>query len=531
VKLIRLVAEKGGFFRSHKDTPKGEDHIGTLVLCLPTTFSGGQFVLKHKEKETTLDWASGCAGGGGVQWVFLFSDVDHHIEPVTAGVRLTVAYDVFVVDPFRFTASSLDPHSFHFGEQLSKALGHSEFLPFGGTVGFALSHAYPVCADGFDFKREYPKLLKGADALLYHVALSLGLEVQLRAVYQTDSCNLKKSLLDTGTVTFVDDFGPYALNTWIDRSLYRRYSARDNPAEDDLPQRHQSFHSSVEADPMEHARSEIGSFGQTANRPVEGAEWGPRDDFVAGPLQRGQTLYRPFEADPMALAHSEILPIEDTANRLIEADPMEGWAEWPDAQHPATISPSVEADPTEHAPGPIEETVCFPIPGADSTWDVQVPSEVYPVDNTMHHSTDSEDDLPDNESFAIKSFALKTVDDLVNEIEGQKYDSDDDASAAVLLTSTEASEKELYRSSGCGEEYGQDKEIRAILRKARAKVEQNVVWARRPEGRTWSQAGNFIAMGNEVRTVTIPVFGRGRGLLGSLFHLSPFPSFVLHSPG
>jgi Rps23 Pro-64 3,4-dihydroxylase Tpa1-like proline 4-hydroxylase len=38
----------GGFFKPHKDTPRGGDTcFGTFVVCLPLPFSGGELRLKH----------------------------------------------------------------------------------------------------------------------------------------------------------------------------------------------------------------------------------------------------------------------------------------------------------------------------------------------------------------------------------------------------------------------------------------------------------------------------------------------------
>jgi hypothetical protein len=61
-------------------------------------------------------------------------------------------------------------------------------------------------------------LLKGCDALLYRIALSLDIEVQLRAVYEEAPNHLTKgtshydhmSFVDSDVVQFVDDFGPYS---------------------------------------------------------------------------------------------------------------------------------------------------------------------------------------------------------------------------------------------------------------------------------------------------------------------------------
>jgi hypothetical protein len=39
------VYTSGGHFAPHKDTPRGNDMFGTLVVCLPSQFGGGQLVL------------------------------------------------------------------------------------------------------------------------------------------------------------------------------------------------------------------------------------------------------------------------------------------------------------------------------------------------------------------------------------------------------------------------------------------------------------------------------------------------------
>lgn len=42
------VYSEGGHFAPHKDTPRGNDMFGTLVVCLPSQFSCGELVLSHR---------------------------------------------------------------------------------------------------------------------------------------------------------------------------------------------------------------------------------------------------------------------------------------------------------------------------------------------------------------------------------------------------------------------------------------------------------------------------------------------------
>jgi hypothetical protein len=50
------VYGRGGHFVPHKDTPRGSDMLGTLVVCLPAQFSNGAFVVKHHGVFQTHDW-------------------------------------------------------------------------------------------------------------------------------------------------------------------------------------------------------------------------------------------------------------------------------------------------------------------------------------------------------------------------------------------------------------------------------------------------------------------------------------------
>lgn len=103
----------GGFFKAHREsvdcsptlsieltlqscsTPRGEDHLGTLMFCLPTTFTGGELVVRSKAaQQITFDWAAASLEGT-ISWGFLYADCDHEVLPVLSGTRITISYDVF----------------------------------------------------------------------------------------------------------------------------------------------------------------------------------------------------------------------------------------------------------------------------------------------------------------------------------------------------------------------------------------------------------------------------------------------------
>ena len=76
----------GGFFKPHVDTPRSGQMFGSLVVSLPTQFSGGELVVRHKNKEIKYDWSSSESNpSNGLQWAAFFSDIEHEVLPVTNG--------------------------------------------------------------------------------------------------------------------------------------------------------------------------------------------------------------------------------------------------------------------------------------------------------------------------------------------------------------------------------------------------------------------------------------------------------------
>lgn len=87
----------GGFFKAHKDTPRSNTMFGSLVLCLPSPFEGGQLVIKHNSCESAYDWSlSNSSSSNTIHWAAFYSDCTHEILPVKEGVRFTVTYNLFV---------------------------------------------------------------------------------------------------------------------------------------------------------------------------------------------------------------------------------------------------------------------------------------------------------------------------------------------------------------------------------------------------------------------------------------------------
>jgi hypothetical protein len=90
-----LIYEKGDFFKSHMDSQKSPDMFGTMVIVLPSAHEGGQLILKHDNKETTID----LSGGQDSELKFTAFSLDcaHEVLPIKQGYRVGLVYSLNTV--------------------------------------------------------------------------------------------------------------------------------------------------------------------------------------------------------------------------------------------------------------------------------------------------------------------------------------------------------------------------------------------------------------------------------------------------
>ena len=170
------VYSTGGHFKAHVDTPRSKEMFGSLVVCLPSQFTGGALVTRHQDRQVTFDWSS---SPNATNWASFFSDVEHEVLPVTSGHRVTLTYNLYHSAPI--SPQLLDVTSTTFYQDLSSALQTPHFMREGGTLGFYCQHKYVETLSDSDFSSQLP-FLKGDDMIVYSVAKSLGLSVDLRAI-------------------------------------------------------------------------------------------------------------------------------------------------------------------------------------------------------------------------------------------------------------------------------------------------------------------------------------------------------------
>ncbi|KIO16770.1 hypothetical protein M407DRAFT_85632, partial [Tulasnella calospora MUT 4182] len=87
-----LLYETGSHFLPHQDSEKSDGMFATLVIILPSQFTGGAVHLSHGGDSVCINTSSRSLSSTSVlAW---YSDVTHAIQPVTSGYRLALAYNI-----------------------------------------------------------------------------------------------------------------------------------------------------------------------------------------------------------------------------------------------------------------------------------------------------------------------------------------------------------------------------------------------------------------------------------------------------
>ena len=86
-----LVYEPNQFFLPHQDSEKDDSMIGTLVVTLPSTYTGGELMVGHDE-----EWKAYRGSRSTLSLVAFYADCRHEVRNVTSGYRLTLTYNLLM---------------------------------------------------------------------------------------------------------------------------------------------------------------------------------------------------------------------------------------------------------------------------------------------------------------------------------------------------------------------------------------------------------------------------------------------------
>ena len=87
-----LVYDPGSFFVHHRDTEKAPGMFATLILVLPSLYTGGALLVRHRDREVRLELS--CPEPSQVAFAAFYADCMHEVLPITSGYRLALVYNL-----------------------------------------------------------------------------------------------------------------------------------------------------------------------------------------------------------------------------------------------------------------------------------------------------------------------------------------------------------------------------------------------------------------------------------------------------
>src|SRR6266568_2849043 len=86
-----LVYEPNQFFLAHQDSEKDDSMVGTLVVTLPSSYTGGELMVGHNE-----DWKAYGGSRTALSLVAFYADFRHEVLKVKSVYRITLTYNLLL---------------------------------------------------------------------------------------------------------------------------------------------------------------------------------------------------------------------------------------------------------------------------------------------------------------------------------------------------------------------------------------------------------------------------------------------------
>lgn len=163
-----LLYQPGSFFKCHRDSEKADNMFATLVVQLPSKFSGGQLVVQHDGKTKIFDFSSMAGSSNNTFSTFFtafYCDCEHEILPITEGYRLCLVYNLIAIKTEVPTAPKNRELEMELIKRLSNWEGSRKLV-------YALTHKYSEAS--LDYKN-----MKTTDKIVADILLRASQECEL----------------------------------------------------------------------------------------------------------------------------------------------------------------------------------------------------------------------------------------------------------------------------------------------------------------------------------------------------------------
>jgi hypothetical protein len=160
-----LIYDEGSFFLPHRDSEKSSGMFGTMIIALPSFHTGGQLIVRHKNKEATIDLSG--AEGSELKFGAFYADCEHEVLPITKGYRICLVYNLvqktmkYRSTPPQLTAPCYDKEVQEASKMLQEAFSSDVQL---SKLVWLLDHQYSSAELAFN-------TLKNKDAAIAQVLI------------------------------------------------------------------------------------------------------------------------------------------------------------------------------------------------------------------------------------------------------------------------------------------------------------------------------------------------------------------------
>ena len=101
-----LLYEPGSFFLPHRDGEKLDRMVATLVVMLPSSFKGGELVVRHEGEERTIDFSTPPSSTRfHTHFAAFYADCEHEVRPLESGHRLCLVYNLTLAKTMKAIAA------------------------------------------------------------------------------------------------------------------------------------------------------------------------------------------------------------------------------------------------------------------------------------------------------------------------------------------------------------------------------------------------------------------------------------------
>ena len=135
-----LLYEPGSFFLPHRDGEKLDRMVATLVVVLPSSFEGGELIVRHEGQEQTIDFGGPAGDAFHIHYAAFYADCEHEVRPLKKGHRLCLVYNLTLAKSKKSLSAPRDSeHIEAIAPLLRKWADEDEAAE---KLGIALDHQY-----------------------------------------------------------------------------------------------------------------------------------------------------------------------------------------------------------------------------------------------------------------------------------------------------------------------------------------------------------------------------------------------------